>query len=73
MLEAPYSPKPDELLIGGAFDLQREIAFHLQATTVKGLKRTNGLSILQARPFHTDRRLSADCVEKVGFPKTLDY
>src|SRR5450830_1334208 len=59
MLEAPYGPQPDELLIGGAFDLQRQIAFHLQATTVKGLKRTNGLSILQARPFHTDRRLSA--------------
>jgi hypothetical protein len=58
-LEAPYGPQPDELLIGGAFDLQRQIAFHLQAATLKGLKRTNGLSILQARPFHTDRRLSA--------------
>ena len=66
MLEAPYGPQPDGLLIGDAFDLQREIAFHLQATTVKGLKRTNGLSILQARPFHTDRHLSADSVEKVA-------
>ena len=72
MLEAPYGPQPDELLIGDAFDLQREVAFHLQAPTVKGLKRTNGLSILQARPFHTDRHLSADSVEKVGFSVRLN-
>ena len=67
MLEAPFGPQPNELFIGGAFDLQRQIAFHLQATKEKEFKRTNGLSIHQALPFH--EQAPFDQKQPIGYVK----
>lgn len=59
MLEASLTPKPDELLISGAFDLQRGIMSHVRFLSLDGLKHTSCLSALPARPFQSESQLSA--------------